>query len=619
MRKVISISSHKSQAPLTLMLLAGALLSSQTTLGFGARSGLPVQLAAKPGSVRSLQVRGVQFEMVLVPAGKFLMGASTGNPDEQPRHQVSFPSAFEMGRTEVTGRQFRAFLDATGYRTDRNWHYFYDGQVLTGCGRDQICGGRNQGCPSVSRGEDSPAFSVSWRDAVAFCQWLSKETGLAFRLPTEAEWEYACRVEEALPVRTSLSDRAWFGDNSGGQPHPVARKAPNGWGLYDMLGNVWEWCLDSYAIQYGNNLRMGNQYVERSDALGLSARRLLRGGAGHGTSSQTNSTGRFRGLETLHCSTVGFRVVGSAPEPQPVPSLEGRHDSANRDSAPAVALQTLPPTTDSPRGSIKLLAAGEQFLFVPISKGTFYMGNEPVEFKMEDQGPIHPVKIDYDYALGQTEVTRQQFQAFIAATGYRTDAEMLGFASFPKNLGWYSGPGISWREPGFPQTGQDPVICLSWFDAQEFCAWLSRQTGRTFRLPSEAEWEYACWAGQLEAPSLEAIPSGSWFRYNSEGRTHPVAQKRPNAWGLYDMLGNAWEWCLDGWEGNYEGAPSDGRPWSVVAEKIGMSRGGSYVNSAAHLHPSNRMPMRGDTLQLNNGFRLALEIEPPSWRAADLR
>jgi formylglycine-generating enzyme required for sulfatase activity len=245
------------------------------------------------------------------------------------------------------------------------------------------------------------------------------------------------------------------------------------------------------------------------------------------------------------------------------------------------------------------------------------MGNEPIEFKTEDQGPIHPVQIGYKYALGKTEVTRQQFQSFVDATGYRTDAEKLGFASVPNGTYWNSQSGISWRNPGFPQTGKDPVICLSWFDAQEFCVWLSRQSGRTIRLPSEAEWEYACWAGELNAPSLEQIQAFGWFRYNSDGHTHPVGQRQPNPWGLYDMLGNAWEWCLDGWEGSYEGAPADGRPWSVEGGKIGISRGGSFVNSATHLHPSARMPMRGDTLQLNNGFRLVLEIEPPPWRTAD--
>jgi formylglycine-generating enzyme required for sulfatase activity len=184
---------------------------------------------------------------------------------------------------------------------------------------------------------------------------------------------------------------------------------------------------------------------------------------------------------------------------------------------------------------------------------------------------------------------------------------------------WTSGAGKSWHDPGFPQTEQDPATCLSWCDVEEFCLWLSRQSGRTIRLPSEAEWEYACWAGGLNAPSIENIQAGSWFRHNSELRTHPVAQKAPNAWGLYDMLGNAWEWCLDGWEDSYEGAPTDGRPQAADWEKIGVIRGGSFVNSSVYLHPSARMPVRGDSLQLNNGFRLLLEVEPPPWNAAEWR
>ena len=100
---------------------------------------------------------------------------------------------------------------------------------------------------------------------------------------------------------------------------------------------------------------------------------------------------------------------------------------------------------------------------------------------------------------------------------------------------------------------------ISWYDAMAFCHWLSAETGQEIRLPSESEWEYACRAGTTGAYAGEVSAMG-WYRYNSGGRTHPVAQKQPNAWGLYDMHGNVWEWCLDFFTTSYEGARSTAAP-----------------------------------------------------------
>jgi formylglycine-generating enzyme required for sulfatase activity len=121
-----------------------------------------------------------------------------------------------------------------------------------------------------------------------------------------------------------------------------------------------------------------------------------------------------------------------------------------------------------------------------------------------------------------------------------------------------------------------PVENISWSDAKEFCEKLSQMTDKAYRLPSEAEWEYGCRAGTTgdRAGNLDAI---AWYNNNSDGKTHPVGQKQPNAFGLYDMRGNVWEWCDDFWHSDYNGAPTDGSAWLRGGDsRYRVVRGGSW-------------------------------------------
>jgi len=185
---------------------------------------------------------------------------------------------------------------------------------------------------------------------------------------------------------------------------------------------------------------------------------------------------------------------------------------------------------------------------VRLPAGEFQMGSETGLEK-----PRHPVQVRA-FDLGRTEVTVRQFRTFTQATGYRTDGEKEGWSWV---CCWAKREGVNWRNPGFSQSDDDPVVALSWHDAVEFCKWLSAETKQEYRLPSEAEWEYAARAGnQAEYPT--DLDQAAWYKENSEGKTHPVAQKQPNAWGLYDVLGNGWEWVADVWSQDYRGAPADG-------------------------------------------------------------
>jgi len=228
--------------------------------------------------------------------------------------------------------------------------------------------------------------------------------------------------------------------------------------------------------------------------------------------------------------------------------------------------------------------------------------------------------------LGRTEVTVGQFRAFTEATGYRTDAEREGWsfvccASKPLAATWRSRnywerrQGASWRNPGFPQSDDDPVVEMSWQDAAEFCKWLSSETGQDYRLPSEAEWEYAARAGS-QADSVSDVDGAGWHRDNSELRTHPVGKKQPNAWGLYDTLGNAWEWVADVWSANYGGAPADGAARReggtamphVAAGEGRPLRGGAWGLERETLRFTDRPGFGLHQSCNNSGFRIARSI-----------
>ncbi|OQB39462.1 MAG: Serine/threonine-protein kinase pkn1 [Candidatus Hydrogenedentes bacterium ADurb.Bin179] len=230
-------------------------------------------------------------------------------------------------------------------------------------------------------------------------------------------------------------------------------------------------------------------------------------------------------------------------------------------------------------GETRIFAAME---FVWIPPGEFMMGSPNSEKgRYDNETPQHKRTIKEGFWLGKFEVTQEQWR------------KVMG-----NNPSYFKGDFL-------------PVEQVSWDDCQQFVAKLSRPGQGIFRLPSEAEWEYACRAGAGTRyywgpdPAYSQIREYAWYDACSEGRTHPGGLKRPNAWNLYDMAGNVWEWCEDDYHESYHGAPRDGRAWvDIPRVSTKVPRGGSWETQALNCRTTDRGHNPSDTRRSNRGVRL---------------
>ena len=194
--------------------------------------------------------------------------------------------------------------------------------------------------------------------------------------------------------------------------------------------------------------------------------------------------------------------------------------------------------------------------------------------------PQHEVVLTRPFYMGVYDVTVGQFKEFLKETGYLTEAEKGSGALrlFPDG-NWKNDPEANWRNPGFVQTDDHPVVCVSWNDAGAFCNWLSDKEGKKYGLPTEAQWEYSCRAGsrtKFYFGDNDRLDQYVWYLANSEDQTHPVGQKKPNAWSLYDMHGNVWQWTADRFAGDYYQHSPREDPLGPSAGPWHLIRGGGW-------------------------------------------
>jgi formylglycine-generating enzyme required for sulfatase activity len=273
-------------------------------------------------------------------------------------------------------------------------------------------------------------------------------------------------------------------------------------------------------------------------------------------------------------------------------------------------LASLGPTSGA-KGQLTLdLGGGVRMEFLYIKAGVFTMGSTqaPTEGWQRDERPPHKVELTRGFYLGKYEVTRGQFAAFVRGTGYKTDAEKVGKAHCWIDGGWREVEGASWQNPKpFAQTDDHPAVCISWNDAEAFCKWLAGRSRKGVRLPTEAEWEYACRAGTTARWSFgdEEAKFGDhgWCRNNSGMQTHPVGQKKPNPWGLFDMHGNVWEWVQD-WHGPYGGDARD--PEGPAGGSERCLRGGDWYDYPIDCRSAFRYAVPPTNRGTNSGVRVAV-------------
>ncbi len=310
--------------------------------------------------------------------------------------------------------------------------------------------------------------------------------------------------------------------------------------------------------------------------------------------------------------------AGEADHPGVARLLDAlRQQLGGREASPVPLSATPPPSPDTPVASA--LAAGQNFrdplkiggegpLLAVIPAGRFRMGSPPDEpERSESEGPQHEVIISRPFAIGVHAVTFDDYDRYADAIGSQK----------PADEGW--------------GRGNRPVINVSWEDAQAYCRWLGECTGNAYRLPSEAEWEYACRAG-TKTPfhyGKRMITDQANFdgnhTYNGSAkgeyreRTLPVGSFPPNAFGLHDMHGNVWEWCQDPWRADYEGAPTDGSAWETGGSSSRVLRGGSWRNGPCYCRAANRNVRAPDHRNYYIGFRVCRGAPIERLGAAPLR
>jgi len=659
---------------------------------------------------------------------------------ERPVNAVTL-SAFNMDRTEVTQKDYETLLGVAPWTNFGNY----------------------------GKGDTYPAWYVNWYDAVLYCNARSKRDGMdtvysytshtgtpglfstlyglsidisknGYRLPTEAEWEYACRGGLAgnyywgeSIMESIITLYAWYTSNSLGKSNPVMQKAPNRFGLYDIAGNVLEWCNDwysssyystspdinptgptngSYRVQRGGywassytNLRSAYRFYDRpGDETSRAGFRCVQSGAfkdpptvvamddiiagigetvtitAAGTSEpgvittyywarngvnyyDTTSTGQYQ---------TGFSIVGDFPILVKVRDDRGLFSQPDtiiisvRNSIPSnlypangaiagsknvtirwnsgtyndhfklLLDENTPPTivisssiTDTfytipslsysktyywqviginasgqeAAGSIwHFITAGPPPVLKSIAGGSFSMGSTSAT----NEQPVHTVTI-LEFMMDSTEVTEKEYLSLMGVNPSGSSGDTLPV----RNMTWFDA--VLFCNARSQRDGYDKVYTFTGITgipgngSTGLSGLTIDYTKNGYRLPTEAEWEYACRAGSSTkyhfGDSESELANYAWYSANANSRTHPVAQKLPNQYGLYDMHGNLFEWCNDWYQSNYYQSSPTQDPTGPATGSQRVTRGGSYGYTASVLRSALRRNYDPDGMDPINGFR----------------
>ncbi len=265
---------------------------------------------AMGNNIKEIQSRECMKDMILVEGDTFLMGSVRGDEDEQPLHKVVLTD-FYISKYEVTVAQFAKFVNESGYRTDADRkgdsYVLIQGQWKLAKGANWRCDGHGRIRPENEH--NHPVMHVSWDDAYAYCRWLTKKTGVKFEIVTEAQWEYAAKGGNVsgdfiYSGGNQLDSVACYSGNSKGNTKAVGTMQPNELGLYDMTGNVWEWCYDRYDY-YSDELEENPKGAD----ITISSYHVGRGGSWYDAAKYMRVADRGHDIPEYTCGNLGFRVA----------------------------------------------------------------------------------------------------------------------------------------------------------------------------------------------------------------------------------------------------------------------------------------------------------------------
>ncbi|MGL4942460.1 MAG: formylglycine-generating enzyme family protein [Thermoguttaceae bacterium] len=571
--KVTDCSTENTQTRITIKSQRGILFECLLVLAIlGGLWGMSPCVSAqenKAGERKVLTINGVEYPFRWCPAGAFVMGSpeSEGGfagETERPQHNVTLTRGFWMLETEVTQEMWESMMEYN---------------------------------PSEYEGKRLPVERVHWYDCQGFIQKLNKlvvtSQGMSFKfaLPTEAQWEYACRAgttgafggtgnhaEMCYTVEPFVGER--------GQQE-VGKMKPNAWGLYDMHGNVNEWCQDLY-----DDYKSGN-VTDPVVLLSAGSYRVYRGGDWRRRENNAFfCRSAYRGRcesDVAHNDQIGFRIVGEAETEEAANECKAKAERVARERISREALLQA--------GERKALTInGVEYALRWCPPGAFMMGcpkDEQARYAGLDE-PQHHVTLTKGFWMLETEVTQEM---------------------------WESAMDRNYSEPKGKRL---PVNGVGWYSCQDFLQKLNQVTvpfqGMKFALPTEAQWEYACRAGTTGAYGGSGnLDEMGWYRERDDSKStiNEVGKKKPNAWGLYDMHGNMDEWCQDR-EGDYQSnnvidpvGPGEGLHERENNASGRVLRGGNCYYNAQQCESTYRVYGSPGSLIGGgvHGFRIALVSE----------
>ena len=568
-----------------------------------------------PATITETQV--VTQRMRWIRPGTFIMGSPEHEEgrdgDEGPQRPVTLTVGFWMFDTPVTQQLWQAVMGDT---------------------------------PGQFKGGQRPVEQVSWDDAQKFISNVNQQTGLDLALPTEAQWEYACRA--------GTQTRYAFGDELTAQQAAFDRSdgtvdagsyEPNPWGLYDMHGNVWEWCQDWWSNDYAD--------AETTDPQGPreGRRRVMRGGSWAGTAQDVRSAYRSDYPPVNRGGDFGFRCaqVQAAAEPWGGAWPPGGAQAAATTSGEAAEFKIDPRRTltfsipDAPAIIIKSDVDTLRLQRVTKPPWAHAIGRDRyglwAEFRLSvssDHAAFTPLQGDADSTtsgLRSDELmeVRQRMRWIPPGRflmGSPSDDEMAavwetpqhevvishGYWLFDTPVRQSLWTAVMSDNPSKFQGLKRPVERVSWDQSQEFLRQIGKMVdGLELALPTEAEWEYACRAGTQTRYAFgdELTTQQAAFKLNDG--TVNAASFGPNPWGLYDMHGNVWEWCQDWWSGYADVATV--APQGPTGGRNRVVRGGSWAGTAQYVRSAYRNDSPPAVRDGSIGFRCA-QVHPSSRTAS---